>query len=176
MTLPISASTHAIAKNLVLFLMFYGSGNSFKLLYCFMGHVIHSKNCQMRGLDGWPWNSRSHDFAHDLTCLSFYTCYSNKFGFVSNVLRVSEFIPPTRICVTLTDDLEIQGHVILHIILPISASTPAIATHLVLFLMFYGSGSSFHLLPYASLWRLTLKFKITWFCTWFYLFQLLHML
>ena len=35
-----------------------------------------------------------------------------KIFFVSNVLRVTEFIPPNLICVTLTDDLEV--HVILH--------------------------------------------------------------
>ena len=35
--------------------------------------------------------------------------------FVSNVQRVREFIPPTPICVALKYDLEIQGHVILHV-------------------------------------------------------------
>jgi len=39
----------------------------------------------MRGLDGWPWNSRSHDFALDLTYLSFYTRYRKELGCVSNV-------------------------------------------------------------------------------------------
>src|SRR6218665_2240915 len=82
----ISASTHAIATNLVFSLIFYGSGN---------------------------------------------------------------FIPPTPICVTLTDDLEIQGQVILQVTSHISATTHAVETNLVLFLMFYGSGNSFQLLPNA---------------------------
>ena len=30
---------------------------------------------------GWPWNSRSQDFAHDNTYFSFYKCYSNEFCF-----------------------------------------------------------------------------------------------
>src|SRR6218665_3118254 len=60
---------------------------------------------------------------------------------------VREFIPPTPVCVTLTDDLEIQGQVILQATSPISATTHAVETNLVLFLMFYGSGNSFQLLP-----------------------------
>jgi len=78
-----------------------------------------------------------------------YTCSSNKFGFLSNFLWVREFIPPTPVCVTLTDDLEIQGQVILQATSPISATTHAVETNLVLFLMFYGSGNSFQLLPNA---------------------------
>jgi len=28
-----------------------------------MGQVIHPNYCRTRGLDGWPWNSRSHGLA-----------------------------------------------------------------------------------------------------------------
>jgi len=35
--------------------------------------------------------------------------------FVSNVFRVREFIPATAKGVTLTDDLQIQGHMTLHV-------------------------------------------------------------
>jgi len=181
----------------------------------------------MRGLDGWPWNSRSHDFAHDLTYLNLYTWYSNKFGFVSNVLWDRGFNPPTPICVTLTDDLEIQGHVIfardlaylscdtccsnefrfvsnvlvlwviqfipttakcvalmndlkiqgrviLHMTLPISASTHAIRKNLALLLMFYGSGNSFHHKRHFDRWPWNPRSR--YFCTWPYLSQLRHML
>jgi len=129
-----------------------------------MGRGIHStySHTCMCHFDRWHWNSRSRDFAHNLTYISIYTCYSNKFGFVSNVLWVSEFIPPTPICVTLTDDLDIQGHVIVHVTLPISA-TKHVATSFVLFLMLYGSGNSFQLLQNAWPWRVTLKFKVAWF-------------
>src|SRR6218665_1748014 len=72
-----------------------------------------------------------------------------KIFFVSNVLRVSKFIPPKPISVTLTDDLEIQGHAIWHMTVPISATTRAVATNLFLILIFYGSGNSFQLLPKA---------------------------
>jgi len=54
-----------------------------------MGQGIHSNYYQMRALDGWPWNSRSSDFKHDIAYLSFYTRYSNELGFVSNVLWVN---------------------------------------------------------------------------------------
>jgi len=47
---------------------------------------------------------------------------------------------------------------------------------LCLCLMFYGSGNSFQRLRYAWPWQMTLKYKVTWFCTWPYLFQLSHML
>ena len=64
--------------------------------------------------------------------------------FVSNVLRVREFIPATN----LTNDLEIQGHMILH--MPdLTRLLHSIATNLGLFLMLYGSGNSFQLLPNA---------------------------
>jgi len=66
-----------------------------------MGQVIHSTYSVMRHLNGWPWNSRSRDFARDLDYLSYYTCCNNEFGFVSSVLWVRQFIPPTLICVTL---------------------------------------------------------------------------
>jgi len=46
--------------------------------------------------------------------------------FDSNVLWVRQFIPTTAKCVTLTDDLEVQGHINMHMTLPISASTHAI--------------------------------------------------
>ena len=52
----------------------------------------------------------------------------NEFGFVSNVLWVRDFIPPTPICVTLTD---------------------AVATSYFLFLIFYVSGNSLQLLSNA---------------------------
>ena len=41
----------------------------------------------------------------------------------------------------LTDDLEILGHVIVHVTLNISATKHAGATNLVSFLMLYGSGN-----------------------------------
>ena len=46
-------------------------------------------------------------------------------------------------------DLEIQGRMILahDLTVPVSASTHAVATNLVLFLMFYGSGNLLQLLP-----------------------------
>ena len=50
-----------------------------------MGQGIHYNYCQMRGLDGWPRNSRAHDSAPDLTYLIYYTCCSNELVFVSNI-------------------------------------------------------------------------------------------
>jgi len=67
---------------------------------------------------------------------------------------------------TLTDNLEIQGHTTLHVILRILATTYAWATKLILLLMFYGSRNSFQVLRNAWPWRMTLKFNVTWFCTW----------
>ena len=40
---------------------------------------------------------------------------------VYNVLWVGKFSPGTAKCVNLTDDLEIQGYIILHVPLPIKA-------------------------------------------------------
>ena len=74
------------------------------------------------------------------------------------------------------DDLEIQGRMILHMTLPISVSTHAIATIFGLFLVFYWSGNSFQLLPNAWPWLMTLKFKVTWFCKRSQISQLPYML
>jgi len=65
-----------------------------------------------------------------IRCISASKHAALKIFFVFDVLWVREFIPPTPICVTLTDDLEIQGLVMLHMTLPISASTYGIATNL----------------------------------------------
>jgi len=62
----------------------------------------------------------------------------------------------------MTDDLEIQGHMILHLTFPISATKHAVATNLFFILIFYGSGNSFQLLPNAWPWRMIMKFKFTW--------------
>ena len=51
---------------------------------------------------------------------------------------------------TLTDDLEIQGHVILHVTLPASASTHSISTHLPFILMPYKSGNLFQLVALSD--------------------------
>jgi len=110
-----------------------------------------------------------------IRCISVSKHAILKIFFVSNVLWIKEFVRPSPICVTLTDNLEIQGHMILHMTLPISASTHAIATNL-FFLILYGSGNLLQLLPYAWRWRMTLKFKVPWFWTWPYLSHLLHIL
>jgi len=51
--------------------------------------------------------------------------------------------------VTLTDDLEIQSHIILFLTLPISASTHSIATNLFLFLMLYDFASDLKYFSYC---------------------------
>jgi len=65
---------------------------------------------------------------------------------------------------------------ILHVILNISATTHAVATNLVSFLMLYVSVNAFKLLPNAWPWWMTLKFKVTRFCKWSQLSQLPYML
>ena len=52
--------------------------------------------------------------------LKFSVCGNfDKLFFVSSVLLVREFIPATTKFATFTDDLEMQGHVILLVTLPI---------------------------------------------------------
>ena len=46
----------------------------------------------------------------------------DNFCFVFNVLWVREFIAATAKCVTFTDDLEIQGHMLFYVTIPIVAS------------------------------------------------------
>ncbi len=63
------------------------------------------------------WRRHSVKFMFDIT-IRFISASTHDIlkiiFFVSNVLRVREYVPPTPICVTFTDDLEIQGQVILH--------------------------------------------------------------
>jgi len=132
--------------------------------------------------------------------------------FVANIFWFKEFIPATEKGVTLSDDFQIQGHMMLHVLdLPqllymlkqricfvsnalyfrqfrwqdfardithISASTHAIATNLLLSLMFNWSGKSFQMLINAWPWpcRMTLKFTVTRFCKSSHLLQLLYVL
>jgi len=63
------------------------------------------------------WSVRNHHQVY----ICFYACYLEDWLF-HNVLMVRDFIPGTPMSVTSTDDLEIQGLVILHLILPISAT------------------------------------------------------
>jgi len=42
----------------------------------------------------------------------------DNFCFVFNVLWVREFIAATAKCVTFTDDLEIQGHMLFYVTIP----------------------------------------------------------
>lgn len=58
-----------------------------------------------------------------LSEVSFCTCYSNEYVFVSNDLLFRESIPTKY--VTLTGDLENQGHMILQVILPSSVTIHA---------------------------------------------------
>ena len=67
--------------------------------------------------------------------LCFYARYLEDYFFVSNVLGVREFTPATDKCVTLTEDLEIQGHMIFYMTIPISAIIPVRTTK---FFGFYG--------------------------------------
>jgi len=75
--------------------------------------------------------------------------------------------------VSLTNDLEIQGYIILHMTLPISTTAHAKTPNLLLCIMFY---KSFRVLPNVWPWRMTWTSKVTLFCTCPYLYQLLHML
>jgi len=56
-------------------------------------------------------------------------------------------MPGTEKCVTSTDDLEIQGYIILHVTLPISTTAHARTPNLSLHLMFYKPNNSFRELP-----------------------------
>ena len=60
--------------------------------------------------------------------LCFYARYLEDYFFVSNVLGVREFTPATDKCLTLTEDLEIQGHMIFYMTIPISATIPVRTT------------------------------------------------
>jgi len=110
----------------------------------------------------WPISASTHARATNLFLILMFYGSGNSF----------HLLP--CICITLTDDLEIQGNVILHVTLPISATTLAAATNLFLFLIFYVSGNSFQFLPNAWPSRMTLKSKFTWLATWSYLTQLYY--
>jgi len=68
-------------------------------------------------------------------------------SFVYNVLWVKKFSPGTTKCVTLMDDLEIQGYIVLHVTLPISTTAHARKPNFFLSLMFYKPNNSFRVLP-----------------------------
>jgi len=68
--------------------------------------------------------------------------------FVSNVLRVREFIPAATKCATLRDHLEIQGHVIF-LVPYLSQLVHTLKQRISLFLMLYGLGHSFQQLQNA---------------------------
>ena len=68
-------------------------------------------------------------------------------SFVYNVFWVKKFSPGTAKCMSLMDDLEIQGYIILHETLPISTTAHARTLNLFLFLMYYVSDNSFRVLP-----------------------------
>ena len=86
--------------------------------------------------------------------------------FVSNVLWVRESIPTSHKCVTPTDDLETQGHVMLYVTFTNFGCACAILMNFFLFLMFFGSGNPFQLVTNAWPPRMTLKLKVTWCYTW----------
>ena len=94
----IFVSTDAILMNFFLFLMFFGSGNSFQLV-----------------TNAWP--SRMTLKLKVMWCctwplLTVAVLVQNRWiFFVSNVLWVREFISTSHNCVTSTVDLETQGHV-----------------------------------------------------------------
>ena len=61
------------------------------------------------------------------------------FFFVSNVFWVREFIPASRTCVTFTNDLETQGHVMLYVTFINFGFACPKTMDCFLFLMFFGS-------------------------------------
>ena len=85
--------------------------------------------------------------------------------FVSNVFWVRKSTPTSHKCVTFTDDLETQSHVMLYVTFTNSGCVCAILM-IFLCLMFFGSGNPFQLVTNAWPLRMTLKLKVTWCCAW----------
>jgi len=131
-------------------------------------------NCWRCDVHVWRQCVQNVMMWHNVLSVSRQAIFDN--SFIYNVLWVIKFSPGTAKCVSLTDDLEIQGYVILHVILPISTTALVRTPNLCFFLMFYVSDNSLRVLPNVWPWRMTLKSKVTLFSTWPYLYQLLHMI
>ena len=99
--------------------------------------------------------------------LCFYSMLSwwNFFCFLC-AFRFRESIPTSHKCVTSTDDLETQGHVMLYVTFTNFGCACPKSKEFFLFLMFFGSGNPFQLVTNAWSLRMTLKLKVTWCCTW----------
>ena len=69
--------------------------------------------------------------------------------FVSKVFWVRKSIPTSHKCVTFTDDLETQGHVMLYVTFTNFGYACPKTMEFLLFLMFFGSGNSFQLVTNA---------------------------
>ena len=129
---------------------------------CFVrisGQEFHFNYRLLCGLHAWPWNLMSRHGLRDICHFCLYLCNRNDF-FVSWGFSVREFILTIATRVTLTYDLETQGHVMVYVTFVISGHLYVSYCTDFLFCQVFRSRNSFWLLPLAWPSRVTLKHKV----------------
>ena len=110
-----------ISTKLDIWLLLYVAASELERWFClcfarYLGQEVHSNYRRLRDLHSWPWNWRSRHGLRDFRYLCLYLSYRNDFCccFVRFLGRGIHSITIAT-CVTLTYDLETQGHVMVYV-------------------------------------------------------------
>ena len=126
----------------------------------YQGQGSQKTQNQSPDLDVWPWKSRSNTFLHDLSYLRLQSWYAVNLSVDSNIFEIEDIKNVENKPVTLTVDLETQGHTLFYMTLLISGCMSTIDSILVSNLTYSRSRISENLFSVTWPWCLTSIFKV----------------